>query len=50
MTKKQELRQYIKEGAPQRQKIFKKPKVYGPDEKSQNKNKYKESFGGEGTV
>lgn len=35
-------------GAPSREKIRQKPKIYGPDKKSQDKNKLKESFGAEG--
>jgi hypothetical protein len=48
VTKKQELKSYIKQGAPTQEKIRRKPKVYVADKRNTNKNKFKESFGSEG--
>lgn len=49
MTKKQQLKQFIREGAPVKEKIYRKPKVYlSKDKRNTDKNKFKESFGGEG--
>jgi hypothetical protein len=49
VTKKQQLRMAIKQGSGSFEKIRRKPPKFDPtvDKRNSNKNKLKESFGGE---